>query len=55
MDIDPDVMQDFLIWLKSRESDIEHGIEDFDELRELFFILCGRNAGESEDSNQIIY
>lgn len=44
--IDPDVMQDFLIWLSRHELDIADEMEDFGELQELFFALYGRNAGE---------
>ncbi len=44
--VDPDVMQDFLIWLSGRENDIAEGVEDFGDLQELFLQLHGRNAGE---------
>jgi len=46
--VDDDTVQDFLIWLKGRESDIADGIEDFGELQELFHQLYGRNAGEPD-------
>lgn len=46
--VDNDTMQNFLDWLKSREDDIAYGIEDFDELRDLFYQLYGRNAGEKD-------
>lgn len=44
--VDPDTMQDFLLWLGSHEDDIQYGINDFGELRELFHQLFDRNAGE---------
>lgn len=49
-EISPDTMQDLLIWLKYRENDIADGIEDFGELRTLFFELYGRNAGEEDEA-----
>lgn len=47
--IDGDTMQDFINWLSEREQDIADGVEDFGELRPIFFSLFGRNAGEKPE------
>lgn len=51
--VDPDTMQDFLIWLSNHEEDIAIGINDFDELRDLFYQLYGRNAGDTDDNKPL--
>ena len=50
--LDDDQMQDLINWLAGRESDIASGSEDFFELREIFFSLFGRNAGEPVGVNE---
>ena len=39
----------FIAWLKDHEDDIEHGYNDFGDLREIFWELVGRNAGEEDE------
>lgn len=52
-DLNGDQMQDLINWLAGRESDIADGVEDFFELREIFFSLFERNAGEPVVENEI--
>lgn len=53
MNIDPDTWQDFLIWLSVHEYDIEIGINDFGDLRGIFYEVIGRNAGEPDNDEPI--
>lgn len=53
MNIDPDTWQDFIIWLDAHEDDIAAGINDFGDLRDIFFEVMFRNAGEPIDSDAI--
>lgn len=45
-EISPDTMQAFMAWLERHEDYISAGLGDVAELREVFFELHGRNAGE---------
>jgi hypothetical protein len=54
-DLDGDQMQDLIIWLAGRERDIADGVDDFFELREIFFSLFGRNAGEPVDESDMVW
>lgn len=45
-ELDGDQMQDLINWLAGREAEIADGSEDFFMLRDIFFSLFGRHAGE---------
>lgn len=47
--IDGDVLLDFQQWLVSHEDDIEAGVNDYGELRDIFKAVVGREAGEIID------
>lgn len=52
-EISGDVMQDLVLWLSAHEYEIESGENDFGDLRELFFELFDRNAGEDENGKPV--
>jgi len=44
MELDPETERELREWLLSRECDIAWGIEDFDDLRDVFEAVIGRKA-----------
>jgi len=44
-----DNMSDLIYWLKSHESDIAHGINDFGDLRHVFWDAIGRYPERDEN------
>lgn len=49
--VDPDTMQDFIIWLHRHEQDIHLSINDFGDLKDIFKALFGRDAGAIVDDD----
>lgn len=51
--ISPDAMQDLINWLCRHEEDIELGINDFADLKQVFVEVLGRNAGDIIEAEPI--
>lgn len=48
-----DTMQDLILWLHNHEHEIESGENDFGELRQLFYELFDRKAGENSNIESV--
>ena len=48
INIDGDDAQDFINWMHTHELDIANDINDFGELKNVFFAIFDRHAGDSK-------